>query len=129
MAGPVPVMFICPDEGCSRDNSYLNQFVNEFWPDDLYNEWDEIQYEEDDDTYYDMLDAFYVKYQNQFVTDYAATNPEEDIAESWTYFVLQPKPDGNTIAEQKVLFFYDFPELVELRNEIASRVVSRSRRN
>jgi hypothetical protein len=33
------------------------------------------------------------KYKDQFVTDYAVTTPEEDIAESWTFFVLAP-PKG-----------------------------------
>ncbi len=52
----------------------------------------------------------------------------EDIAESWTHFVLQPKPAGDTVSEKKVLFFYDFPELVELREEIVARTFSRLRR-
>ena len=47
------------------------------------------------------------------------TSPAEDIAESWSYFVLKPRPTGNTIADQKVLYFYDFPELITLREQIA----------
>ena len=62
------------------------------------------------------------------MTDYAATNPGEDIAESFTSFVMEPKPDGDTIAEEKVLFFYEYPELVQLRAEIVGRVYSRFRR-
>lgn len=61
------------------------------------------------------------------MTDYAATNPGEDIAESWTAFILQPKPTGSTIADQKTLFFYDYPELVRLRGQITSRTFSRFR--
>ncbi len=56
------------------------------------------------------------------------SNPEEDIAEAWTMFVLNPKPAGDSIAEEKMLFFYDYPELVKLRAEIASRTYSRFRR-
>lgn len=52
----------------------------------------------------------------------------EDIAEVWIHFVVQALPDGDTVTEQKILFFYDYPELVELRSEIASRTVSRFRR-
>src|SRR5215208_6090610 len=65
---------------------------------------------------------FYTKYPDQFVTKYAATNPVEDIAESWTEFVMRPKPLGASIAEQKVLFFYEHPELVELRHNILQGV-------
>lgn len=116
-----------PGEGCSLPNSYINLFVQRFWA-DLLEEWEEINYIEDDDAYYQALDDFYWNYQDHFVTDYAVTNPGEDIAESWTYFVLQPKPDGDTIAEQKILFFYDFPELVALRKQIVARTYSRLRR-
>jgi hypothetical protein len=113
-----------PQEGCARRNSYLNAFYYTFW-DDIYDEWLEIDSETDDDRYYELMEDFYYKYEDQFITDYAATNVEEDIAESWTYFVLQTKPDGDTIAEQKILFFYDYPELVTLRKEITERTISR----
>lgn len=116
-----------PGEGCSQPNSYINLFFQRFWV-DIYDEWDEINYIEDDNEYYDALDDFYWDYQDQFVTDYAATNPGEDIAESWTHFVLQPQPGGDTVSEQKVLFFYEFPELVELRDQIVARMFSRLRR-
>lgn len=106
-----------PGEGCSTSTSYINAFYEYFWV-NIYDEWDEINYIEDDDTYYQALDEFYYKYEDQFVTDYAATNPEEDIAESWAFFILSPKPMGNSIADQKVLFFYQYPELVQLREKI-----------
>ncbi|HSG45773.1 MAG TPA: hypothetical protein VLA72_21730 [Anaerolineales bacterium] len=110
-----------PGEGCSIASSYINVWHDQFWV-DIYDEWDEINYAEDDDTYYEMLDDFYYKYEDQFVTDYAATTPEEDIAESWSFFVLAPKPTGNSIADQKVLFFYDYPEFVQLREEILNNL-------
>ena len=111
-------------EGCSRDSSYFYLFYDRFWR-DIYDEWDEIQYIEDDDEYYNAMDDFYFAREDDFVTDYAVTNPGEDIAESWAFFITQPKPAGNTIAEEKILFFYQFPELVELRSEIIARAYSR----
>ena len=69
-----------------------------------------------------MLDDFYKIYQDQFLTDYAATSPLEDIAESWAFFVLSPKPELNSIANEKILFFYEYPELVALRQEILDRL-------
>jgi len=105
-------------EGCSGDSSYINHFVGRFW-DKIYDEWLAIDNIEDEDAYYNKLEKFYLKYEDQFVTDYAPTSPEEDIAESWAYFILKPKPAGQSIANQKVLFFYEFPELVKLREQIA----------
>lgn len=110
-----------PGEGCANPDSYINQYYNQFWA-DLYEEWNEINLEEDEDIYYEKLDAFYAKYEDRFATSYAATNPEEDIAESFTFFVFSPEPAGDTVAEEKTLFFYQFPELVELRADILSNM-------
>ena len=106
-----------PGEGCANEDSYLNAFFDEFWV-DIYDEWNEINLEEDDEAYYEKLDDFYYNYQDQFLTDYSATHPVEDIAEAFSFFVFSEKPAGDTIAEQKILFFYQYPELVQLRADI-----------
>lgn len=74
------------------------------------------------DKYDKALAKFYKENRDKFVTEYAATNLDEDMAESFTLFILEPKPSGVSIAEEKILFFYDFPELVELRREIAQSI-------
>lgn len=116
---------ICPNyfpgEGCSQSNSYINQFYQRFWT-NIYTEWNEIDQIDNQAVYYKRLTEFYEKHEDQFVSDYAVTNPAEDIAETWTHFVFTPKPEGDTIADQKVLFFYEYPELVNLREEILSRL-------
>lgn len=119
--------------GCSYSDSYVNAFYNRFWV-DINAEWqviDRLQYNEDgtgyaDDLtpYYNALFDFYLAHQDQFVDDYATTHLAEDIAESFTYFVFSPKPTGNSIMEQKILFFYEYPELIELREEILSGTCS-----
>jgi len=110
-----------PGEGCSQPDSYINQFFERFWL-DFYDEWQSIDQEEDEDKYNDMLDDFYKTYQDQFLTDYAPTSPSEDLAESWTFFVLAPKPELNSIAHEKILFFYEYPELVNLRSQILDKI-------
>lgn len=110
-----------PGEGCSNPDSYINAFYNEFWL-DIYDEWNEINLIEDEDLYYEKLDEFYYKYEDQFLTDYSVTHPAEDIAEAFGFFVFAEQPDGDTIAEQKILFFYRYPELVQLRSEILSNL-------
>jgi len=42
--------------------------------------------------------------------------------------VLGPKPTGGTLADEKVAFFYDYPELVKLRAEMSGRIYARLRR-
>jgi len=104
-------------EGCSNPDSYLGRFFATFWP-DIYDEWEAINAETDEDILQEQLDLFYQKYSDQFVSGYAATSPEEDIAESFMYFVFRAKPGGTNIAEQKYLFFYDYPEMVSLREQL-----------
>ncbi len=104
-------------EGCSLPDSYLNTFFQRFWA-GIFDEWFSIDGEPDDQVYEERLDAFYQEYAVQFVSNYAATSPTEDIAESFLYFVFSPKPSGLTVAEQKVLFFYEHPEMVDLRQHI-----------
>jgi len=108
-------------EGCSEPDSYINQFFTRFWP-YIYEEWAQIDAEEDEDTRAIMLEDFYEIYKDQFVSEYASTSPIEDIAESWAFFVLSPKPELNSIANEKILFFYEYPELVSLRQEILVRL-------
>lgn len=119
-----------PGEGCSKPDSYINAFFERFWV-DSYEEWQDIDLlqVEDEEAYTAALEEFYAGRQDEFVSDYAATSPAEDIAESFATFVLRPAPSGDTVADQKVAFFYDYPELVKLRAEISGRVVSRLRRN
>lgn len=97
-------------EGCLRSKAYLNSFIEKFWKKDFATSQN---WKEND---------FYTGKENNFVSDYAATNPWEDIAESFTNFVLKSKTTWNTIADQKMLFFYSYPELVKLRNIIRSRL-------
>ena len=115
----------CPQyfasEGCSEADSYINQFFTRFWP-YIYDEWKQIDLEKDEDTRDALLEHFYRTHSDQFLSDYAPTSPMEDIAESWAFFVLSPKPELNSIASEKILFFYEYSELVELRTQILKNI-------
>lgn len=114
----------CPryfkDTGCSQPDSYLQLFFERFWT-DIYDEWHVITSQSDPAAVNSGLKTFYQARPGDFVSEYAATAAHEDIAESWMNFVLSPKPAGGTLAEQKVIFFYEFPELVQIRSEIIGR--------
>lgn len=105
------------DYGDCREDSYLNLFFQRFWV-DLYDQWSKAAEIEDDMRREKALEHFYLKHEDEFVSDYAATHPDEDIAETMMMFFLVNRPPGRDIAEQKILFLYEFPELVEMREEI-----------
>jgi len=121
----------CPNyftgNSCSYADSYMQAFYTRFWQ-DINTDWekvDALQYGTEDLTpYYEGLYSFYKSHQDQFVDDYSTTHPAEDIAESFTYFVFSPKPMGNSIKEQKIAFFYEYPELIQLRENILSGACS-----
>lgn len=101
------------DEGCTRADSYLTAFIDQFW--------DEANREAAYDALLDgseelFAEKLYRQKPKSFVTEYAATNAIEDMAESFALFVLQDRPVSNTIANQKVSFFYQYSELAALRN-------------
>jgi hypothetical protein len=103
--------------GCSLPDSYINQFYDQFWT-RILDEWKTVNAARKKSNYLALLSHFYAKHVTQFVSPYAATSPEEDMAETWSAFVLNRKPADDSIAHRKVLFFYGFPELVELRTQI-----------
>jgi hypothetical protein len=115
----------CPNfissDGCSRTDSYINRFYQRFWK-DLYEEWWELDQEAQNartyKEYQALLEPFYEAHESEFINIYAATAIEEDLAESWAYFVLNPRTEGEDVATQKVLFYYNFPELVKVREQI-----------
>lgn len=53
-----------------------------------------------------------------YVSRYGANYFHEDIADTFAVFVLGAKPDGDTVAEQKLLFFWANPDMTALRQEI-----------
>lgn len=97
-------------EWCLASSSYFYAFVAKFWTEKML----EMVEDEKD---------LYKKYSDEFVTDYAATNPGEDLAETFAYFVTKPKLHGIWwIAWEKIDFLYGFPELVTLRSYIRERL-------
>ena len=106
--------------GCMNDNSYENLFFQKFWA-PIYS--DHKWFYDFDDLFVPSDNLFYKKYKEQFLKgSYSARNPDEDFAESFTAFVLWEKPIKSTVIDQKILFFYDFPELVEMRDFIRSNL-------
>lgn len=100
-------------EGCPIDNAYMTAFIDEFWADFLPEDVEDL------DSSQETADARFDEYPDSFVTAYAATEPPEDIAESFAEYVLaDTMPDGDTEAELKILFFDYYPELREIREAI-----------
>lgn len=104
------------DEGCGKQDAYLTAFIKTFWTPEERDLGHLALIQGDEEAY---SFALYNKKPDSFVTEYAATNETEDFAESFALFVMQSnKPSPDLIKNQKVLSFYQYPELVQLRNHM-----------
>lgn len=99
--------------GCSRPGSFMNTFFNANWADI----WPERQIIQDMDG---NDDEFFATYESRFVSRYAGTNPTEDIAEVFSYFVMQDKLP--TTGTSKVEAMYANEELNALRIQMRSNI-------
>jgi len=91
-------------EGCAIPGRVFEKFVSTFW--DVDGGWDGIE---------QGAEERYRQNPGSFVTAYAATNPGEDIAETFVFFVYRLRPTDTTVTDQKIALLWEFPELVELR--------------
>lgn len=94
-------------EGCAEPDSYLYAWVDEFWPADLLAGLDVTV---DDPN----AAAQRCSVDPGFLGEYAATNPEEDFAESFAAYVFGVDVAGDEV-ERKVAFFEQYPELAGFR--------------
>ncbi len=97
-------------EGTLKKDSYLNVFFHRFW--------ESLANSNEESDGYDNMSEYYNKHKSEFVSKYASRDPSEDFAESFAYFVLRPKPTGSLLKDKKVLFFYEYPEFVEIRDHV-----------
>ncbi|MDR2817590.1 MAG: hypothetical protein LBB04_02615 [Oscillospiraceae bacterium] len=95
-----------------KENSYMKKFYDRFY-----------KYVYDDQCADKEGYLFYLRHQSEFVSVYAASHYDDDFAESFAFFVvgeeagfLTGEDRGN--GREKIKFFEQFQELVELRDQI-----------
>lgn len=106
-------------EGCAAPGSYWEGYYREFWEpiEAEHAPIDELQDSGDEDAAQQAVQEFYLDNQDQFVTAYSATNQAEDMAESFSFWMIDDSIDVGPIAREKIEFWNQFPELVELREQ------------
>jgi len=94
--------------GCPAAGSYLRAYRSRFWPAALGGQLDESDAAATD------------RYRTGgFVTEYAATNPFEDMAEVFAQWVLESAPPtGAAQIDEKLRFFDAYSEVVAIRDTV-----------
>lgn len=106
------------NEGCTKKDSYLHKFYQQFWS-TYEKEWEQKNVETDEVA----KRVFYDTYHQEFVSEYAITNVVEDWAETFTMFTLHDFSQNETTSESQQKFakmksLYAYSELVKARTEI-----------
>ena len=94
--------------------TYLIDFLNEFWDESDMDAL--IEADEGESIWLNR------ELRDNFVSEYAGISPAENFAESFTSFVLEGKSSGASIVDQKINYFYNFAEMIELRGEIRAQL-------
>jgi len=102
-------------EGCPAPGSAIAGFRDTFWAG-----YDDAPAVDNSDE--DVAWEFYETHEDDFVSDYAATNLVEDIAESFMTYVLEDEIDADSVIARKLRFFDDYPELAAIRERIRADV-------
>ncbi|MCU1396000.1 MAG: hypothetical protein JWM34_4428 [Ilumatobacteraceae bacterium] len=93
---------------CPQPGSYLGDFEAAFWAGYTDDKADATQAAQD--TRFATGD---------FVSQYSTINPDEDIAETFLFWVREDAaPTGDSVLDQKLRFFDAYPELVKIKEHI-----------
>ena len=95
--GECPNLFI--SEGCANPGSYIDDFENAFWAD----------LDADPDS--EDFGGYYENAEDDFVTEYAATNAIEDFAETFAHYVLKDTTEFEGVAADKIQFMVDSSDI------------------
>ncbi len=106
-----------PGEGCAREGSSILRFTRTFWSEQDIAAVGGFAGEGQGN--------LYSASPERFVTEYAATNPVEDLAESFTYFVLARElPVGSRVADEKIRSLAQDSYLAEVRGQMRANLVN-----
>lgn len=102
----------------SKKDSYLMQFYNRFWDDMLYQDSfvSSISTDENATKY------FFLRHSREFLNEYVSQDPFRDIIESMARFMLEKKPLEVEQKYQKIRFFYEFSELIDIKQRLALNI-------
>lgn len=95
---------------CPPVDSYVGQFITEFWGDGrimLVRQARENN----------RLEEYYRAHDDEFVSEYASSAPEEDFAESFMFYALDKGAIGS-VAEDKIAFFGRYQVFADIRKHV-----------
>lgn len=102
---------------CMNQSSLANQFYENFWQGNIEKSWRSYNVPNSMKNF----EKFYTRYEDRFISEYAAVHPDEDFAETFMYFFFTTEPviDKNgyyaSWPDAKRSLFFDNERLVNMR--------------
>ncbi len=101
-----------------EDRDILESFIATYWGSSEHEHASRVALMEYGPLRDDVIANYYETHIYNFVSEYAATSALEDAVESFVVFVTKGYQQGNYERDDKVNFFFNYPELVEMRANI-----------
>jgi len=105
----------------ANQSDFIKNFEKEFWT-KADKEHQSILEQIESEKHFEVTQSYYRKNINRFVSDYATISSDEDMAETFVYFIIENKPTTNTIRSQKILAFYQESDLIEIRMQVRANL-------
>ena len=105
-----------------EQSDFVERFEARFWTEEDYRHKKNVERASSANRF-KVMDRYYDRNKNRFVGDYSTVNPDEDMAESFVFFVREDILTGNTIRDKKILSFYQEEVFIEARTKIRSNLV------
>jgi hypothetical protein len=81
------------DGMCLRRDAVFSRFLDATWSDRMWDEWDAALGADEDANDQEAVEPFYRGHYGDFVTEYAASDPSEDFAETFSVWCAVPPTD------------------------------------
>lgn len=92
---------------CPPTDSYVGQFIKQFWGDGKIGAVEHAVAN-------DRLSSYYKVHDDEFVSEYAASAPEEDFADSFMFYMLGKRSEGR-VAKEKTAFFSGYEMFADIK--------------
>lgn len=103
------------------EDDLVDDFEDSFWAQADYRHANKVDDARDQ---FALLEKYYDSNKDRFVSDYATMNVDEDMAESFVSFVVNARPTGSRLRDDKVRFFYSSPTMVAERTRLRQNLVA-----
>lgn len=104
-----------------QEQVFTEDFTNKFWTKEDFGHQKRVSGVPDSERF-NALRHYFDNNKDRFVSDYATISPDEDMAETFVSFVKEDKPFGYTLAERKILAFYEESQFVDLRAQLRTNL-------